>query len=209
MNDDQARTLFCGNLSDKVTEELLYELFLQAGPIDEVRIPKSRSFGFVTYRHEATIEYALNLYAGVRLFGRELKVSLKTQTQDRDQPANSLSQGPRPLGNPIGAHMMPQMPPPPQNPATMFGCVLDMQQLLNFGKQLNANFQGNLNASSSRGDYYGDNRSRDFVSRDKHYRNRNSNKPYGDQQRQRHLDKDRNHNPQHPSRSNYHGRRRR
>jgi len=28
-NDETARTLWCGNLHDKVTEELLYELFLQ------------------------------------------------------------------------------------------------------------------------------------------------------------------------------------
>jgi len=28
-NDENERTLFCGNIHDKVTEELLYELFLQ------------------------------------------------------------------------------------------------------------------------------------------------------------------------------------
>lgn len=27
--DDDIRTLWCGNLSDKVTENILYELFLQ------------------------------------------------------------------------------------------------------------------------------------------------------------------------------------
>jgi len=27
--DDDARTIYCGNLTDKVTEEILYELFLQ------------------------------------------------------------------------------------------------------------------------------------------------------------------------------------
>lgn len=27
--DEDSRTIFCGNLSDQVTEELLYELFLQ------------------------------------------------------------------------------------------------------------------------------------------------------------------------------------
>jgi len=28
-NDEAQRTVWCGNLHDKVTEELLYELFLQ------------------------------------------------------------------------------------------------------------------------------------------------------------------------------------
>jgi len=27
--DEGARTLYCGNLSEKVTEDILYELFLQ------------------------------------------------------------------------------------------------------------------------------------------------------------------------------------
>lgn len=29
MHDDEEKTLWCGNLPDQVTEELLYELFLQ------------------------------------------------------------------------------------------------------------------------------------------------------------------------------------
>uniref|UniRef100_A0A6B2EF21 Putative rna-binding protein 7 n=1 Tax=Phlebotomus kandelakii TaxID=1109342 RepID=A0A6B2EF21_9DIPT len=198
---DESRTLFCGNLSDKVTEELLYELFLQAGPIDEVRIPKQRSFGFVTYRHEATIPYALNLYSGTRLFGREINVALRSQQSpgnDRDHPGNSLGHGPRGLGQAMGSHMMPQMRPPPTNPASMFGCVVDMEQLLKFGQQL-ANFPSNFGgSSSSRGDYYGDNRTRDLVDRDKHYRNRDNKKPYGNR-RQRNQDNDKGKN----SRNNF------
>lgn len=31
MSEEDERTLWCGNLSDKVTEELLYELFVQVG----------------------------------------------------------------------------------------------------------------------------------------------------------------------------------
>lgn len=29
MSDNKDRTLYCGNLSEKVTEDILYELFLQ------------------------------------------------------------------------------------------------------------------------------------------------------------------------------------
>ena len=29
LDDEQIRTLWCGNLAEKVTEELLFELFLQ------------------------------------------------------------------------------------------------------------------------------------------------------------------------------------
>lgn len=31
--DEESRTIFCGNLSDQVTEELLFELFLQVNVV--------------------------------------------------------------------------------------------------------------------------------------------------------------------------------
>ncbi|GAB0095367.1 RNA-binding protein 7 [Sergentomyia squamirostris] len=193
MDDSQPRTLFCGNLSDKVTEEILYELFLQAGPIEEVKIPKSRSFGFITYRHVDSIDYALKLYTGTRLYGREIKVSLKSNGPgcDRDRPGNSHDARLDRMGL-----MMPQLNTPPQilTPA-MFGCTLNMQQLMDLGQQLNANLPEGF-SSSSRGDFYGDNRSRDLVSRDKHYRNHDSKKPYGNHdRRQRDIEKERSKNP--------------
>lgn len=49
-------------------------LFLQAGAIDEVFIPRDEfgvgNFAFITYRHAADVSYALDLFQGVRLFGR-------------------------------------------------------------------------------------------------------------------------------------------
>ncbi|XP_043286502.1 splicing regulator RBM11 isoform X2 [Venturia canescens] len=63
------RTLWCGNLSNRVTEDILYELFLQAGPLEEVKIPRDRdsrprAYGFVTYKHDESVDYALELYKG-------------------------------------------------------------------------------------------------------------------------------------------------
>lgn len=66
MGEDErdARTLFVGNVAEKVTDELLYELMVQAGPIEEINIPKDRetkkqkSFGFVLYKHKCAVEYA-------------------------------------------------------------------------------------------------------------------------------------------------------
>lgn len=71
--DEESRTIFCANISDKVTEGLLYELFLQVerskfnffftcfhlekfqgGPLEKVAQPKdkdgrARTFAFITY----------------------------------------------------------------------------------------------------------------------------------------------------------------
>ncbi|XP_030759852.1 RNA-binding protein 7 [Sitophilus oryzae] len=76
---DESRTVFCGNLAPEVTEDLLYELFLQVGPLEKVRIPTDRdgrmsSFGFVTFKHEVSVLYAVNLLNGIQLCQRNLTV---------------------------------------------------------------------------------------------------------------------------------------
>ncbi|XP_053695684.1 RNA-binding protein 7 isoform X2 [Sabethes cyaneus] len=65
MSEEDERTLWCGNLSEKVTEELLYELFVQAGPVEMVKIPKDndkrqRSYAFITYAHAVSVEKSKN-----------------------------------------------------------------------------------------------------------------------------------------------------
>ncbi|XP_062556003.1 RNA-binding protein 7 [Armigeres subalbatus] len=84
MSEEDERTLWCGNLAEKVTEELLYELFLQAGPVEMVKIPQDkdkrpRSFAFITYTHGASVEYAINIFDGTRLFNRQLTLHKKSK----------------------------------------------------------------------------------------------------------------------------------
>ncbi|CAK9824782.1 RNA-binding protein 7 [Anthophora retusa] len=84
--DEDLRTIWCGNLSEKVTEEILYELFLQGGPVQRVSIPrdhdgKQRTYGFVTYKHINSVKYALNLFDGTMLFNRPLNMSPRKTVQ--------------------------------------------------------------------------------------------------------------------------------
>lgn len=84
-DDEQARTLFCNNLDERVTEEILYEVFLQAGPIESARIPqdnmgRQRNFGFVTYQHRCAVPFAVELYQGLELFQK--KVTIRQQNTD-------------------------------------------------------------------------------------------------------------------------------
>ncbi|XP_076758524.1 uncharacterized protein LOC143427903 [Xylocopa sonorina] len=79
MMDEETRTLWCGNLSEKVTEEILFELFLQGGPVQRVCIPRDRdgkqkAYGFVTYKHINSVLYALELFDGTSLFNRRLNI---------------------------------------------------------------------------------------------------------------------------------------
>ncbi|OBA20072.1 RNA-binding domain-containing protein [Metschnikowia bicuspidata var. bicuspidata NRRL YB-4993] len=79
-------TIYVGNLDTQVTEALLYELFIQVGPVRLLYLPKDRvlrthqGFGFVEFRGIEDADFALNLLRGVRLYGRTLKMK-KTDPQ--------------------------------------------------------------------------------------------------------------------------------
>ncbi|XP_015669284.1 splicing regulator RBM11 [Protobothrops mucrosquamatus] len=80
--DEPDRTLFVGNLESRVKEEILYELFLQAGPVSKVTVCKDKdgnpkSFGFVCFKHTESVPYAMALLNGIRLYGRPIKVQYR------------------------------------------------------------------------------------------------------------------------------------
>ena len=92
---NQRATCYCGNLDLKVTEELLWELMLQVGPIESVYIPKDKvsgahqGFGFVEFRGEADANYAVQVMNMVKLFGKPIKVTKTSQNKrDNDIGAN-------------------------------------------------------------------------------------------------------------------------
>ncbi|XP_014746530.1 PREDICTED: splicing regulator RBM11 [Sturnus vulgaris] len=71
--------LLVGNLESRVREEILYELFLQAGPLTKVTIcedkeGKPKSFGYVCFKHKVSVPYAKALLDGIHLYGRPITV---------------------------------------------------------------------------------------------------------------------------------------
>ena len=64
-------------------EEILYELFLNAGPLEKVIIPrdwetkKQRNYAFIVFQHEESTEYAFNLLNGTELFRKAIKLQNK------------------------------------------------------------------------------------------------------------------------------------
>lgn len=95
--NDNKLTLYVGNIAEKVDEELLYELFVQAGPVKGVHIPKDhktggkRNFAFVTFKQEVTVEYAINLLKGQALCGRTLNLKKKHNKSDAQSKASNDS----------------------------------------------------------------------------------------------------------------------
>ncbi|KAK8402373.1 hypothetical protein O3P69_000649 [Scylla paramamosain] len=98
MEDEDSRTVWVGNFDpDVTTEEVLYELFLQAGPLHYVKIPKdkmtgrSKSFGFICFRHSVSVPYAIELMNDIDVNGRNLRVQSRNHQQLQQQ---GLSCGP-------------------------------------------------------------------------------------------------------------------
>ncbi|XP_004440800.1 PREDICTED: splicing regulator RBM11 [Ceratotherium simum simum] len=91
--EEADRTVFVGNLEARVREEILYELFLQAGPLTKVTICKDRegkpkSFGFVCFKHPESVSYAIALLNGIRLYGRPIYVQYRFGSSRSSEPAN-------------------------------------------------------------------------------------------------------------------------
>ncbi|XP_044744920.1 RNA-binding protein 7 [Coccinella septempunctata] len=86
---EEERTVWCGNLADKVTEELLYELFLQAAPLQRVQIPQDKegrksNFAFIVFKHEVSVNYTSQLLNGTNLFNKPLNIKPRSRNQGND-----------------------------------------------------------------------------------------------------------------------------
>uniref|UniRef100_A0A8B9FBS2 RNA-binding protein 7 n=1 Tax=Amazona collaria TaxID=241587 RepID=A0A8B9FBS2_9PSIT len=102
------RALFVGNLDPRVTEELIFELFHQAGPVIKVKIPKDRDgrpkqFAFVNFKHEESVPYGLNLLNGIKLYGRPIKIQFRSGSSHAAQGSCSLHGSTSTSTGPLGA----------------------------------------------------------------------------------------------------------
>ncbi|XP_068563771.1 RNA-binding protein 7 [Cebidichthys violaceus] len=117
------RTLFIRNLDTRVTEELLFELFLQAGPLIKTKIPKDadgkqKTFGFAVYKHEVSVPYAMQLLDGSLLYGRTIHVQFRSGSSHSSSPGNSQNTSPGNTPNPHGQRTPTHFSSPPYTPPT-------------------------------------------------------------------------------------------
>ncbi|EPS59329.1 hypothetical protein M569_15479, partial [Genlisea aurea] len=75
-------TVYIGNLDEKVTERILYDILMEAGPIVDLYIPKDKDskqpkgYAFAQYESEEIAEYAVKLFSGfVTLHQKKVKFS--------------------------------------------------------------------------------------------------------------------------------------
>jgi splicing factor 3B subunit 4 len=89
---NQDATLWVGGLDERCDDDLVWELFVQAGPLVSVHLPADKvtmrhsGFAFVEFRTELDAEYAMKVLNTVKLFGKSVTVRKagdnKQQTSD-------------------------------------------------------------------------------------------------------------------------------
>ena len=82
---NQDATVYVGNLDQRVHEELVWELFIQVGPVVNVHMPRDKvsnehqGYGFVEFRNEEDADYAIKIMHMIKLYGKPIKVNKASQ----------------------------------------------------------------------------------------------------------------------------------
>ncbi|XP_077286093.1 uncharacterized protein LOC143911189 [Arctopsyche grandis] len=127
--ENEGRTVWCGNLSERATHPVVRELFLHAGPIEKVYIPKDRdgrqrNYAFITYVHEESVLYALNIFKGTFLWDKQLNLQSKGASRlpdknlslrDEDREPVNCGMSPRYDESPYSSSLKQKFGLPPQN----------------------------------------------------------------------------------------------
>lgn len=93
---NQEATLYVGNIDLKVTEEILWELFLQCGPVVSVQIPRDKitgdhnGYGFVEFKSEEDADYAIKIMHLIKLHGKPIKVNKASQDKRTQEVGANL-----------------------------------------------------------------------------------------------------------------------
>ncbi|KAJ2058399.1 Spliceosome-associated protein 49 [Coemansia sp. S146] len=78
---NQEASVYIGNLDDRVTDELIWELMVQAGPVVNVHLPKDRvtqstqGYGFCEFQSAEDADYAVKVMNMVKLYGKPMRVN--------------------------------------------------------------------------------------------------------------------------------------
>jgi len=78
---NQEATVWCGNLDQQATEELVWEMCVQAGPVVDVTMPRDKityqhsGYAFVEFKTPEDADYAIRILNMIKLYGKHLKVN--------------------------------------------------------------------------------------------------------------------------------------
>ncbi|CAE6130542.1 unnamed protein product [Arabidopsis arenosa] len=86
MSTNSNCTVYIGNVDERVSDRVLYDIMIQAGRVIDLHIPrdketdKPKGFAFAEYETEEIADYAVKLFSGlVSLYNRNLKFAISGQ----------------------------------------------------------------------------------------------------------------------------------
>uniref|UniRef100_A0A915CXD3 RRM domain-containing protein n=1 Tax=Ditylenchus dipsaci TaxID=166011 RepID=A0A915CXD3_9BILA len=96
--DSDERTVYVRNLDDRVTKEILEELFVQVGTVASVflkdtkpaaseetpqpkNMPNRGNFAFIEFQDEETVLFAVEMMDDIELFGKRITVAPRDRTE--------------------------------------------------------------------------------------------------------------------------------
>ena len=97
--DKARRSVFVGNIPYEATEETLYGIFGEVGPVKGLRLVtdketgKPKGYGFVEYNDPSTAQSAIRNLAGREIHGRNLRVDSASKTQQGSSGGYGQDQG--------------------------------------------------------------------------------------------------------------------
>ncbi|XP_057972928.1 uncharacterized protein LOC131161292 [Malania oleifera] len=113
MSGNTQRSVYVGNLDERVSERVLYDILIQAGRLVDLYVPRdketarSKGYAFAEYETEEIAEYAVRLFSGlVTLYNRTLKFAIS----GKDKLLPNLSVAVMPASN---SPLKPRLQPPP------------------------------------------------------------------------------------------------
>ncbi|KAK3229680.1 hypothetical protein Dsin_001561 [Dipteronia sinensis] len=96
MSDNSGCAVYIGNLDERVSERVLYDIMIQAGRVLDLHVPRDREtdkpkgFAFAEYESQEIADYAVKLFSGiVVLHNRTIKFAISGQ----DKNSQNLSAG--------------------------------------------------------------------------------------------------------------------
>lgn len=88
---NQQATVWIGGLAEQCTEELLWELMCQAGPVVSINMPRDKithqyaGYAFCEFVDSETADYAVRIMNSIKLYGKPLRVN-KAAVDQKGQP---------------------------------------------------------------------------------------------------------------------------
>merc|ERR1719182_133114 len=93
---NQEATIYVGNIDLKIDEEVLWELMVQAGPVQNVHLPRDKitnthqGYGFVEFKNEEDADYAIKILNMIKLFGKPIRCNKSSQDKKTNEVGANL-----------------------------------------------------------------------------------------------------------------------